>query len=286
MSLMKSLIFLLLNLVVICVALSLFGFYFAIRPMRIISDITPNDFSIPFEPVSFTTEDHVLIRGWYIPAKQTTAKTIILMHGYPADKGNIFPATQYLQQHYNLLYFDFRYLGESGGYYSTLGKNEPLDLLAAIRYLQSRGTKEVIVWGLSLGGAVALMTTPLSENIKCVIAESPYARLDWIANDYYQIPLLKYPLAQLTRLWGKLFLGINVDSVSPVEAAAKIKIPVLLIHSTNDPVIPYEHAQALQQALKNNPKSEVYVHDDAGHGARSVEMNQIELNFLAKHCPQ
>jgi dipeptidyl aminopeptidase/acylaminoacyl peptidase len=95
---------------------------------------------------------------------------------------------------------------------------------------------------------------------------------------------LKYPLAQLTRLWGKLFLGIDVDTVSPVQAAAKIKIPVLLIHSTNDPVIPYEHAQTLQQALKNNRDLAVYVHDESGHGARSAEMNQIELNFLAKHC--
>lgn len=83
-------------------------------------------------------------------------------------------------------------------------KNEILDLLAAIHYLQSRHIHEVGVWGFSLGGAAALMTAPLAP------AESSYARLDWMAYDFYRIPFLKYPLGELTRLWGLLFLHYDI----------------------------------------------------------------------------
>lgn len=281
---MKNILPFITSLVAICLFLSLWGFYFAIRPIRITSHLSPKDYAIPFEPVSFTTDDNINISGWFIPAKNKTAKTIILMHGYPADKGDILPGTLFLHQQYNLFYFDFRYLGESGGSYSTLGKNETLDLLAAIKFLESRGIKDVIVWGFSLGGAVALMTAPLSKNISCIISESAYARLDWLANDYYRIPLLKYPLAQLTRLWGILFLGYDIKDVSPVQSAEKITVPVLLIHSTHDQVIPVEHAYALQNALKYNVNATTRLIEQYNHGERSDDTKQAITTFLTTYC--
>jgi pimeloyl-ACP methyl ester carboxylesterase len=110
---------------------SIIGFYLAIRPFRIISSYTPKTFGVAYEKIAFRTKDKITLRGWFIPNINPHAKTIILMHGYPADKGNILPGTIFLHQSYNLLYFDFRYLGESGGHFSTVGKNEVLDLLAA-----------------------------------------------------------------------------------------------------------------------------------------------------------
>ena len=35
---------------------------------------------------------------------------MILLHGYPADKGNILPVLAFLHADFNLLLFDFRYL--------------------------------------------------------------------------------------------------------------------------------------------------------------------------------
>src|SRR5262249_27488032 len=95
------------------IIISLWGFYSSIRPPKIISSVTPRDLKMNYDDVSFRTADGLTLRGWYIPAVQRTEKTLILLHGYPADKGNILPALSFLHEDFNLLLFDFRYLGKS-----------------------------------------------------------------------------------------------------------------------------------------------------------------------------
>ena len=70
-----------------------------------------------YQDVSFRTADGLTLRGWHIPSVKTTGKNLILLHGYPADKGNILPALAFLHEDFNLLLFDFRYLGKSEGSY-------------------------------------------------------------------------------------------------------------------------------------------------------------------------
>lgn len=271
-----------LSIILILLFLSLWGFYSAIRPFKMISAHTPKMFGIAYENVSFKTKDGILLRGWFIPSSIPNAKTLILLHGYPADKGDILPATIFLHDTYHLLYFDFRYLGASEGHYSTVGKNEVLDLLAAIEYLRKRNINEVGVWGFSLGAAVALMTAPHAPEIKAVVAESSYARLDWMAYEYYRIPLVKYVLGELTRLWGILFLHYDIKTVSPAKAAEKLTIPLLLVHSTLDQVVPYENSLLLQSSVKNNPKAKVII-VDTYHGQPFVNYKTIIKKFFDDH---
>lgn len=270
-------------IVAFIVALSLWGFYLAIRPLRITSTHTPKDFNIAFEDISFYTSDKVLLHGWFIPNKNPKAKTIILLHGYPADKGNILPAMLFLHKDYNLLFFDFRYFGKSDGHYSTIGKNEVLDLLAAIKYLHTRGINKVGVWGFSLGGAVALMGASKAPEIKAIVSESAYARLDLMAYDYYPIPFFRYPLTELTRLWAKLFLGYDIKSISPVDAAKKLNVPTLLIHSKQDNVVSFKHAQLFETALKHNSKAQMIFTDDNEHGQLIQNHESIIKQFFQEN---
>lgn len=263
---------------------SLWGFYWAIRPPhRLVSSITPAHFGLKYEDVSFRTEDNVLIRGWFIPNENPDAKTIILLHGYPADKGNILPALYFLHKDYNLLFIDFRYFGESEGSYSTVGKNEMLDLLAAIHYLHKRGIHEVGVYGFSLGGAVAIMTAAKAPEIKVIVAESSFARLDMMLNVYYPIPLLRYPLAALTRLWGILFLGYDVKDVSPMNVALTSTTPMLIIHSKSDEVTPFEQAELLKEALHNNSRAEFLFLENNKHGEQTTQTQIIIKKFFDKN---
>lgn len=272
--------------VVIFVLLSLWGFYFAIRPFRITSSVTPANFGIPFEEVSFRTEDNILIHGWFIPSKKPNAKTIILLHGYPADKSDILPINLSLHDHYNLLFFDFRYFGKSEGWYSTIGKDEVLDLLAAIQYLHSRKINEVGVWGFSLGGAVALMSAPNAPEIKAIIAQSSYARLDWLAYQYYPIPILGYVMGELMRFWGALFFQFDIKTISPAISAAKLNIPILLIYSKQDQLIPIKHGLLMQQMLRHNPNFKMIIVDQGQHGALIPNEDKIVKEFFEQYLVQ
>lgn len=263
---------------------SLWGFYISVKPPRIISHITPADYQLEYEAVTFKTSDDLNLSAWFVPNKDSpNAKTIVLMHGYPADKGNILPSTRFLNEKYNLLYFDFRYLGESEGKYSSAGAKETEDLKAAIRFLKSRGIEEVGIWGLSMGGAVALMTAPESPEIKAIVSDSAYARLDLLTPTLYRIPLLRDPLGWLTGVWGKVFLGLDIKKVVPAEAAKNLSIPILIVHGTKDMVISFRHAELLQEALKNNPKAEFWFQEGISHNEFAEGYEERILDFYERN---
>ena len=265
------------------IIISLWGFYSSIRPPKIVSSVTPRDLKMNYEDVSFRTADGLTLRGWYIPAAQRTEKTLILLHGYPADKGNILPALSFLHEDFNLLLFDFRYLGKSEGSYSTAGAKEVEDLLAAIQFLKSRGVREVGVWGFSMGGAVALMAIEKAPEIRAVVSESSYASLAEMTFELLRIPGLNYPIAYLVGVWAKLFLGIDVTEASPADRIRNTKIPILLIHSSADAVIPFSHARSLQQALAKNPNAEFWFHEEYAHGQLALDYRNRVRDFFHKH---
>lgn len=258
------------------------SFYHVIHPNKVVSALTPDDFNINYEKVSFCTEDKYLIKGWFIKNPKSGAKTIILLHGYPFDKGDILPTTLFLHNEYNLLYFDFRSLGESEGTYTTIGKEEVQDLGAAIDYLKSKGINEVGVWGFSLGGAVALMAAPTMPQIKAIIAESSYARLDWMAYDYYHTPLLKYLLGELLRFWAYVWVGFDVKEVSPAHAAKSLQIPVLIIHARQDQRVSFENALLLRESLNNNLNAEFIFLSGQEHGKKTINYKKIVSDFFLR----
>ena len=262
---------------------SLLAFFTYTRPTKIVSGIVPKDLGLQYEEVSFVTTDNIRLHGWFIPsAKQTNVKTIIALHGWPADKGDILPIVSFLSEEYNLLLFDFRYLGKSEGTYSTLGAKEREDLLAAVRYLSSRGIQEVGVWGFSMGGAVAFMTATQATEIKAIIAEASYARLSLMTPEVFRIPVARHALGWFVGLWARIFLGIDIEKVAPVESVKHLKIPILLIHSMDDQVIPFSHAQLLQEALQRNPNAEFWFQENLFHGQFSPEYQERITDFFAR----
>ena len=269
--------------VLFVVLLSLWGFYLALRPFRYTTSITPADMGVPYEDISFKTSDGVTIKGWFIPSEQKNAKTILMLHGYPADKGDILPTRLFLHKHYNLMFMDFRYLGKSGGHFSTVGVYEVRDVRAAIDYLQSRGIHELGIWGLSMGGASALMTLNNAPEIKAMIAEAPYARLDWMAHRHYPIPGLNYLIGNLFRFWAAIFLQTDISKINPVEAAKAATIPLLLIYSRNDQLVTVEHAELMQQETASNNHVEMIIVDDKTHNEVLDNYREVVGEFFKKN---
>ena len=246
--------------------LSLLAIVISVRPPRINSTLDPSRLGLPFEAIELTTRDGVRLAGWWIPQDQAD-RVIIALHGYPADKGNILPVLASLHRDFNLLFIDFRYFGQSGGATTTAGAREVEDLSAAVAWATERGYTRIGVWGFSMGGAVALMGSARFEAIRAVVAQSSYSDLSRMVERTFRIFwIAKYPLAKLSELWVRLILGVDVSAVSPARSAAILKIPVLVVHSKQDSVIPFEDALRIREALVSNPKAEFWFEDDGVHG--------------------
>ncbi|PYM17685.1 MAG: hypothetical protein DMD81_08220 [Candidatus Rokuibacteriota bacterium] len=285
-------------------ALSLWTFWLAVRPPRILIGGTPRDHGLPFEDVAITSRDGARLAAWFIPSGGTAADgrgtaedghaaaadgrvtsaagAIVLLHGYPAEKADLLPIAAALHPRFATLLVDLRYFGASTGHVTTLGYREKDDLSRAVDALGQRGLHRIGVFGYSLGGAVALLAAADDRRIRTVVAYAPFSDLRVLAKDLYaSLWLLKHPFSHLMRLWGAIFLGADITRPSPEMAAARLDIPVLLIHSRDDDQIPFAHAERLRAALSRNGRAEFQL-SHGGHNDRDPDFERRVVDFFAK----
>lgn len=257
--------------------LSLFTFLTYIRPQRHITGITPAGLNMPYEDITLLTEDNISLAGWFIPAKNDGNKAIVVCHGYPADKGDVLSLATFLHEKFHLLFFDFRAMGKSGGRITSCGWKEQKDFLAAVAYLKSRGIDRIGALGFSMGGAVIIMAN--SPDVDAIVTESAYANLQSLLHVIYRnFGIFRYPLIYATRLWSRIFFGIDLARIAPKDYIKSVKAPILLIHSELDSQIPVEHAHALKKA---KPETKLWVVDRADHGsARALQQVEYERRIL------
>ncbi len=262
------------------------GIYGAVRPKRLVSVAVPEHYGIEYENVTLVTEDSVEIAGWYFPAEgPPTDAAIIVLHGYPTDKGDLLARSKFLLRDYNLLLIDFRYFGQSDGSYTTVGAKEVADLMAAIDFLVDRNMSKIGIYGFSMGGAVALMGVPeASGTIDAVVSEASYGNLQMMTREMYRyLGPIEKPLTWTTIVVARTILGIDPVEVSPAEAVRGSDVPILLVHSREDKVISFDNALFIQDALIDNPNAEYLFFDRGNHGEVSIEFATAMKSFFDKH---
>ena len=255
--------------VVLVLGISYYVFHTYVYPPKMLMVTTPEDLDINYENVSFQTEDDLTLQGWFVRSAERSDQAIIITHGYPANKSDVLGWGKFLQEKYNLFYFDFRAHGKSQGNTATFGYHEQKDIAAAINYLKTRdeiNPNRIGVMGFSMGGVTGLLSAAQGLEIKAVVADSPYASLSAMVNEVFRgYSFLKWPFVELTRLWAKWILKFDFNEISLEQKANQISTPVLLIHAQNDPVIPSSNSQTIYDNLAG-PK-EIWLTDSSDHGA-------------------
>lgn len=242
-------------------ALSFYVFWMYVHPKRNVSPSSPANFKLAAEELELETADGVKLDAWFIPHK-TSKKAIILCHGYPMDKGDILGMTAFLAREFNLLYFDFRANGRSGGLFSTGGAREIRDIDAAVKFLEARGFRDVGIFGFSMGGAAALLSR--NPALKARALDAPVARLSEELDHIFRPwgPWRK-PLLALMKAWNLVLVGVNINSLNPVENTGAFARPMFLVHGDADTQVPPASSLAIKAA---NPAAELWLVGGAGHG--------------------
>jgi len=246
-------------------AASLASFWLVVRPPRLVIALRPEEFGLRVEPVRIAADDGVQLAGWLVP--RPGAPAVVLLHGYPADKSDLLPLAAALAPRFAVLLMDQRYFGESQGRATTLGFRERRDLSRALDFLESRGMATAGVFGLSLGGAVALLAAAEDPRIRAVVAYAPFADLRELGRELYAwMWMARYPFVEAMLVWSRLAFGADISRPSPAGAAARVQVPVLLVYSRSDEQIPFRHAELLRAALAGNPRAELMVMERGRHG--------------------
>jgi pimeloyl-ACP methyl ester carboxylesterase len=154
---------------------------------------------------------------------------------------------------------DLRAHGESGGAVCTAGCLERLDLAQLIDELRIRrpeDTRQMVLFGISLGAAVAAAVAIDAADISAVVMESPYADFPRAAMSHMDrlgAPgrLLQRPAIRLAE-W---LTRADYDLVRPSDLITRLPAPVLLIESGNDSFLGTEDRAALAQAVAARPRN-------------------------------
>lgn len=266
------------------VLISLWNFYLLIRPPHIKISYTPESFNLPSEDITITTKDGIRLSGWLIEddATKEASRALIILHGYPVEKGDMLPIASRLYPDFTLLLLDLRSFGESEGKFTTFGIKERKDIGAVLDFLASRGYGKIGIFGFSLGGAVGIMSAASDTRIDAVASYASHADVARLGEETYrQLFVLKKPMVGLMSLWGRLLFGESLKKISPVNAARELNIPTLITHSEDDDQISFAHAKLLQEALSNNKKAEFYFFKGWLHGELPNDFeNKLKDFFL------
>lgn len=223
----------------------------------------------PFEQVSITSWDGTRLSARYYHRKDG-APLQILFHGYRGNAIREFAGTFRMAQalEINALVVDMRAHGNSGGRCITLGLWESEDCLCWAEYAYQRFGRHtpVVLTGASMGATTVLLASalPLPENVKCVVADSPFSSTKGIIRKVCKIARIPfwvgYPLAVLgAALFGRFSLGRG----SALKAVATAKVPVLLIHGDADRFVPCDMSRQLYAACTGDKR--LFMVTGAGH---------------------
>ncbi|HEY7087352.1 MAG TPA: alpha/beta fold hydrolase [Tepidisphaeraceae bacterium] len=273
---MILLILVMLGVLVLVVATALLLMAHAIlRPPRmsdgkalyLLKRLSPADLGMQFENVRFAVRDErsgrdLQLAGWWIPHPAGGDKTVILIHGYADAKvGAIAWAPTWRQIGFHILAIDLRAHGESDGIYSTGGVFEQKDLDQIINQLRATRpaqTRQLVLFGISLGASVALGAAEARDDISAIVLESPIANFRHAVRaqaTMLELPLLSM-LPQVLKL-AEWICGARFDQLDPLRSIVRVKCPVMAIQSGDDPFVPPEDARRIEDAVKARPHGSV-----------------------------
>lgn len=194
-------------------------------------EIFPDSVGLSYKNVYFNTADGIEIHGWFIPSGKAHSDTMLFCHGNAGNMGDRVGLIKLLNDlDLNVFIFDYRGYGNSKGTPSEKGTY--LDAEAAYeKALEMNGVdrNNIVLYGRSLGAAVAIELA-LKKDVKGVIIDGAFCSTGDMAKEMYSfLPI-------------KISLRIRYDSISKI---GKVKIPKLIIHSTDDEIVPFHHGKEL-----------------------------------------
>jgi alpha-beta hydrolase superfamily lysophospholipase len=221
----------------------------------------------PFEEINLSTDDGSYLNGIHFQQEEPKG-TILYFHG---NAGNLQRWGELMEffvaRGYDVIVMDYRGYGKSTGYRTM----EALYSDSELWYDYAKGhysEDEIIVYGRSLGTAMATYVASRNEPAKLIL-ETPFYSLTDIAKSRFPIlpveSLLQYPFPS--------YSYIN-----------DISSPITIYHGDHDEVIDLSYGKKLFDSIDSEEKKFIQVpgggHNDLVKFKKYVETIDTELEIL------
>lgn len=231
--------------------------------------ITPDRLNLDYEDVFVETPDGETLHGWWLPANSEPKGTVYFLHGNAQNiSSHIMNVAWLPEKHYNVFLIDYRGYGRSTGAPDIEGTLH--DAETGLRWLANQpnvNDQPLFLLGQSLGGALG--TALASEWVKRdehppldgVILDGTFSGFRAIAREKLGDFWLTWPL-QVPLSW------TITDEYEAYERIGDISpVPVMVIHSVRDGIIPFHHGERLYEEAEE-PKT--FLQTDTPHASTFV----------------
>jgi pimeloyl-ACP methyl ester carboxylesterase len=248
---------------------------------------SPADYELDYENIQFSSRgESTPLSGWFLPSGQSV-KTVIFAHGYSMNRSqHTLPALELakslVEAGYQVVLFDFRNSGSSGGKVTSVGEYEKNDLLGAIDWVKANHPSQINLLGYSMGGTAAILAAAEEPSVQAVISDSAFSHLKCYLYDHLPTwsHLWKYPFTPLIMNILPVLTGLHPAKVDAMSAVDRIyPRPILFIHSIDDLDIPSANSERMW--LKHPDQFEFWKTSKAGHvGTYNLEPIQYTAHIL------
>ena len=226
----------------------------------------------PWSPVGIEADDGVALRGWRRVADDSVgrpSRIALVLHGLAEDGTALRDRAEALgRAGWTTVVPDARSFGRSGGDRASFGAREANDVRSWLDALAlEHPGAAFVLWGRSMGAAIALRTAVDDDRVLAVVLEAPYADLRRAtAARLARLPVPGAPLLATVVLdRASRIAGASLDRPSPVDLAPRVAVPALILLGTNDRVAPPSEVRRLADAFPEGRSPELVAVPGAGH---------------------
>lgn len=187
--------------------------------------------------------------------------TVLIIHGIYARGLWMLRTAEYLTKAgYRAVLVDLRGHGRSTGQFLTFGIQESKDLSQVIDALQQRGliAGKLGVYGISYGATTAIHLAGRDPRVAAVVAVAPFGSMREEVPQFARVmaPGLGWAIPEETYQQAIDEAGrrgqFDPELADATKAIRQTTAPVLLIHGTNDWVVPHRNGVRLHEAARDH----------------------------------
>ncbi len=221
--------------------------------------------------------------AWFFPRPGRTA--VLICHGRSRSKAWMLPLISRLAPERAVLAIDFPSHGENRYGTTTVGPRESETVSAALDWLDRAGHEAVLVYGVSMGGAAAIIA--LGERphggVVGLVTDGAFDELSRVFDNIARRLPIPPHFRRLVFALARWTVGSDPERVRPILVAPELSMPALFIHGERDPLVPPDAALNLANATGNNGRYMLYdgYHDESDNPA----MHALVCDFFDEVDP-